>query len=63
MSKKSRVAAELMKSSVYNPKKLVTDISEYKDISDTNLIGYHIFSFNQIEKTEKWRKETISSLM
>ena len=51
-----------MKSSVYNPKKLVTDISEYKDISDTNLIGYHIFSFNQIEKTEKWRKETISSL-
>ncbi len=62
LRKKSRVAAELMKSSVYNPKKLVTDISEYKDISDTNLIGYHIFSFNQIEKTEKWRKETISSL-
>jgi len=62
LRKKSRVAAELMKSSVYNPKKLVTDISEYKDISDTNLIGYHIFSFNQIEKTEKWRKETISSI-
>ena len=61
LRKKSQVAAELMKSSVYNPEKLVTGISEYKDISDTNLVGYHIFCFNQIEKTEKWRTETISS--
>ena len=61
LRKKSQVAAELMKSSVYNPEKLVTGISEYKDITDTNLVGYHIFCFNQIEKTEKWRTETISS--
>jgi len=62
LKKKSKVAAELMKSSIYNPEKLVTSISEYKDIADTNLAGYHIFCFNQIEKTEKWRTETISSL-
>jgi methylenetetrahydrofolate reductase (NADPH) len=62
LRKKSQVAAELMKSSVYNPEKLVTGISEYKDITDTNLVGYHIFCFNQIEKTEKWRTDTISSL-
>jgi len=62
LQKKSKVAAELMKSSIYNPEKLVTSISEYKDIADTNLAGYHIFCFNQIEKTEKWRTETISSL-
>ncbi len=52
-----------MKSSVYNPDKLVTSISEYKDIANTNLAGYHIFCFNQIEITEKWRTETISELM
>ena len=63
LKKKSKVAAELMKSSIYNPEKLVTSISEYKDIADTNLAGYHIFCFNQIEKTEKWRTETISKLM
>ena len=63
LKKKSKVAAELIKSSIYNPEKLVTSISEYKDIADTNLAGYHIFCFNQIEKTEKWRTETISKLM
>jgi len=62
LRKKSQVAAELMKSSVYNPEKLVKGISEYKNILDTNLVGYHIFCFNQIEKTEKWRTQTISSL-
>ena len=63
LKKKSKVAAELMKSSIYNPEKLVTSISEYKDIADTNLAGYHIFCFNQIEITEKWRTETISRLI
>ena len=63
LRKKSQVAAELMKSSIYNPDKLVTSISEYKNIADTNLAGYHIFCFNQIEITEKWRTETISKLM
>ena len=63
LRKKSQVAAELMKSSIYNPDKLVTSISEYKDIANTNLAGYHIFCFNQIEITEKWRTETISKLM
>ena len=62
LRKKSQVAAELMKSSVYTPEKLVTGISNYKDITDTNLVGYHIFCFNQIEKTEKWRNRMISSL-
>jgi len=63
LRKKSQVAAELMKSSIYNPDKLVRSISEYKDIDDTNLAGYHIFCFNQIEITEKWRSETILKLM
>jgi len=52
-----------MKSSVYNPDKLVTNIYEYKDIDETNLAGYHIFCFNQIEMSEKWRTQTISKLM
>jgi methylenetetrahydrofolate reductase (NADPH) len=63
LRKKSQVATELMKSSVYNPDKLVTNIYEYKDIDETNLAGYHIFCFNQIEISEKWRTETISKLI
>ena len=63
LRKKSQVAAELMKSSIYNPDKLVTSIYEHRDIAHTNLAGYHIFCFNQIEITEKWRTETISKLL
>jgi methylenetetrahydrofolate reductase (NADPH) len=62
LRKKSQVAAELMKSSIYLPDKLVESISEYQDIESTNLAGYHIFCFNQVEMTEKWRTETIARM-
>ncbi|MBJ89975.1 MAG: methylenetetrahydrofolate reductase [Woeseia sp.] len=62
LRKKSVVAAELMKSSVYRPDDLVTDIAQYKNVADTNIAGYHIFCFNQVESTEKWRNETIARL-
>ena len=51
-----------MKSSTYYPDNLVTDISEYEKINQTNLAGYHIYCFNQIEISENWRNEKITSL-
>ena len=62
LRKKSQVATELMKSSIYNPDDLVRDITEKIDINDSKLTGYHIYCFNQIETTEKWRTERISAL-
>ena len=62
LRKKSQVATELMKSSIYNPDDLVRDITEQIDIKDSKLAGYHIYCFNQIETTEKWRTERISAL-
>ncbi len=41
---------------------LLRDITEQNDINTSNLAGYHIYCFNQIETTEKWRTDTISSL-
>ena len=63
LRKKSQVATELMKSSIYNPDDLLKDITEQNDINQTNLAGYHIYCFNQIETTEKWRSDTISALV
>ena len=63
LRKKSQVATELMKSSIYNPDDLLKDITEQNDINQTNLAGYHIYCFNQIETTEKWRSDTISELI
>ena len=62
LRKKSQVATELMKSSIYNPDDLVRDITEQIDINDSKLAGYHIYCFNQIETTEKWRTDRISAL-
>ena len=62
LRKKTQVASELMKSSTYYPDRLVTDISEYEKINQTNLAGYHIYCFNQIEISENWRNEKIISL-
>ena len=63
LRKKTQVATELMKSSIYNPDDLVIEITEQNDINHTNLAGYHIYCFNQIETSEKWRTDKISALI
>ena len=62
LRKKSQVAAELMKSSEYRPDELVSQITHYQALPETNVAGYHLFCFNQVENTENWRKETIECL-
>ena len=62
LRKKSQVATELMKSSIYNPNDLLRDITEQNDADTSNLAGYHIYCFNQVKTTETWRTDTISSL-
>jgi methylenetetrahydrofolate reductase (NADPH) len=62
LRKKSNVAAELMKSSVYKPDELIHAIAAYQAMPETNVAGYHLFCFNQVESTENWRNEAIKSL-
>ena len=62
LRKKSAIAAELMKSSMYKPDELVMNIARYQAMPETNVAGYHLFCFNQVESTEKWRNEAIEAL-
>lgn len=62
LRKKSSIAAELMKSSTYRPDELVMDIARYQALPETNVAGYHLFCFNQVESTENWRNEAIENL-
>jgi len=62
LRKKSNVAAELMRSSTYRPDELVMQIARYQAMPETNVAGYHLFCFNQVEGTENWRNEAIESL-
>ncbi len=62
LRKKSNVARQLMKSSVYRPDDLVFELAKFQADPDMNIAGYHLFCFNQLESTERWRHETIASL-
>lgn len=62
LRKKSNVAKQLMKSNVYRPDNLVIELAKFKANSDMNIAGYHLFCFNRLENTERWRHEAIASL-
>jgi len=62
LRKRSGIAAELMKSSIYKPDELVMQIASYQAMPETNVAGYHLFCFNQVESTENWRNEAIGNL-
>lgn len=63
LRRRSRIAAELMKSSVYKPDELVMRIAAYQAMPNTNVAGYHLFCFNQVDSTEAWRNEAIGNLL
>ena len=62
LRKKSAVASELMKARIYKPDNLVRGLAKYQAMPESNVAGYHLFCFNQVESTEKWRHEAIEAL-
>jgi methylenetetrahydrofolate reductase (NADPH) len=62
LRRKSKVMKELMKSSVYEPDELVHGLAKYQLLPGTNVAGYHLFCFNQVENTETWRSSAIEAL-
>lgn len=44
----------------YRPDELVDGLAPYLDHSGINIPGFHLFSFNDIERTEQWRRETLA---
>ena len=51
--------ASLFKSGGYSPDRLVRELAPYVGDRDYNIIGFHVYTFNQIESTEKWRRRML----
>jgi methylenetetrahydrofolate reductase (NADPH) len=51
--------AGLFKSGGYSPDDLVGELAPYVGDLDFNIIGFHVYTFNQIESTEKWRRRML----
>lgn len=43
----------------YSPSKLVKGLGPALGSPDNNISGFHIFTFNELEKTEQWRQKSI----
>jgi methylenetetrahydrofolate reductase (NADPH) len=46
----------------YNPKKLVEALAPQLGGADHGVEGFHVFTFNELEKTEAWRRDRIARL-
>ncbi len=62
LRKKTNVVARLLSASIYKPDDLVLELARYQADPVANIVGYHLFCFNQIETTERWRQQSIESL-
>ncbi|MCO1656109.1 methylenetetrahydrofolate reductase [Pseudonocardia humida] len=46
----------------YNPKRLVEALAPQLGGADHGIEGFHVFTFNELEKTEAWRRDRIARL-
>ena len=55
LKKNPRIAMKFMLSNEYRPDKLLYELAPTLADPACNIDGFHIYCFNQVEKTEKWR--------
>lgn len=58
----AKIAARLLKEKSYRPDGLLLDLAPYIADPFYNIEGHHIYCFNQVARTEEWRREFLNSL-
>jgi methylenetetrahydrofolate reductase (NADPH) len=56
------IAAKLMLTSEYRPDDLLFDLTPFVADPAYDIVGYHIYCFNQVEETEHWRHDLLARL-
>jgi methylenetetrahydrofolate reductase (NADPH) len=46
----------------YSPRRLVDGLAPQLEAADQGIDGFHVFTFNELEKTEAWRRERLARL-
>jgi len=62
LRKSTSLAGRFLKQKTYRPDAFLHDLLPYLEDPRCNIVSYHIFSFNQVETTEKWRNEFLATL-
>ena len=61
LTKYTQVLTKFLKLGGYSPDELVKNLAPYVEDQDYNLAGFHIYTFNQVESTEEWRRQVLDS--
>jgi methylenetetrahydrofolate reductase (NADPH) len=59
LTKYTNVLSRFLKPGGYSPDALVKKLAPYVGDRDYNIVGFHIYTFNQVESTEKWRQQIL----
>lgn len=62
LRKQKGLVRKMMSATPYQPDDLLAGLEPHLDDPDLNIPGFHLFSFNDVERTERWRRETYESL-
>ncbi len=62
LKKQKGLVRKMISARPYRPDDLLDGISLHLDDPELDIPGFHLFSFNNIERTERWRVETFEKL-
>ncbi|WP_157121279.1 methylenetetrahydrofolate reductase [Nocardia miyunensis] len=62
LQKQQNVVWRLMRPGGYRPDKLLRALTPHLCSPDLNIGGIHLFTFNELERTEKWRQALLARL-
>lgn len=62
LKNRANAASQLLKSKMYRPDDLLIGLAPYLADPFYDIRGYHIFCFNQVEKTQQWREEFLAEI-
>jgi methylenetetrahydrofolate reductase (NADPH) len=58
LKKQKGLLRKMISAKPYQPDDLLAGLEPYLGDPEINIPGFHLFSFNDIERTERWRKKT-----
>lgn len=62
LRKNTGLVSKFVKPGGYDPAQLLLDLGDDLADPDMNIIGCHVYTFNQCDATEKWRRSFLDSL-
>ncbi len=62
LKKQKGLVRKMLSAKPYSPDELLAGLQPHLDDPALNIPGFHLFSFNNIEATERWRSEALSRL-